>query len=44
MVCPQRVLAYILAHPNATIGEIPPAIDDFDVNIFDVVAGTTTID
>ena len=101
MVCPQRVLAYVLAHPNATIGEIPRAcgyknqetigrlintpkfqdtwercvsrayaqvlltqsdrirfeshlshqtggmtgsIDDFDVSIFDVVAGTTTID
>ena len=97
----QRVLAYVLAHPNATIGEIPRAcgyknqetisrlinapkfqdtwercvsraytqvlltqsdrirfesrlshqvggmtesIDDFDVSIFDVVAGTTTID
>ena len=101
MVRPQRVLAYVLAHPNATIGEIPRAcgyknqetisrlintpkfqdtwercvsrayaqvlltqsdrirfesrlshqiggmtesIDDFDVSIFDVVAGTTTID
>jgi hypothetical protein len=101
MVGPQRVLAYVLAHPNATIGEIPRAcgyknqetisrlintpkfqetwercvsrayaqvlltqsdrirfesrlshqiggmtesIDDFDVSIFDVVAGTTTID
>ena len=97
----QRVLAYVLAHPNATIGEITRAcgyknqetisrlinapkfqdtwercvsraytqvlltqsdrirfesrlshqvggmtesIDDFDVSIFDVVAGTTTID
>jgi hypothetical protein len=44
MVCPQRVSAHVFAHLNATIGEIPPAIDDFDVNIFDVVAGTTTID
>ena len=96
MVRPQRVLAYVLAHPNATIGEIPrtcgyknqetfsrlintpkercvsrayaqvlltqsdrirfasrlshqigemtESIDDFDVSIFDVVAGTTTID
>jgi hypothetical protein len=41
---PQRVLAYVLAHPNATIGEIPRAIDDFDVNIFDVVAGATMLD
>jgi hypothetical protein len=44
MVRPKRVLAYVLAHPNATIGEIPRAIDDFDVSIFDAVAGVTTID
>jgi hypothetical protein len=40
---PERVLAYVLAHANATIGGIPRATAVV-VSIFDVVAGTTTID